>query len=162
MKKLMIILGAALLFSACQSERVHNSVNSEQNFTSSYDASTKALKFTGIDKPFVLFFFTKDCGACAEQIPALNEIEKSGEAKIIGIFNSRKGKDGDIAMLKSKGVEFDTINDPKSVKYFSNIVGGVSGTPVSVIYGSDGAQKKLFLGLYPKSAFKQQIKLSKS
>ena len=105
----------------------------------------------------MLFFFSKDCAVCAEQIPVLNEIQKSSEAKIIGILNYKTNKADDIKMLKSKGVEFSTINDTKSVKYFSNIIGGVFGTPVSVIYSADGKEKQKFLGLYSKAAFMKEF-----
>ena len=155
--KILIILSAVLFFVACENKREHFSVNTNERFVSTYAASTQILKFEGVNKPFVLFFFSKDCAVCAEQIPVLNEIQKSGEAKIIGILNYKTNNADDIKMLKSKGVEFSTINDAKSVKYFSNIIGGVFGTPVSVIYSADGKEKQKFLGLYSKAAFMKEF-----
>lgn len=155
--KIFVILSLVLFFIACENKREHISINTDERLLSSYDASLKSLKFLGFNKPFVLFFFTKDCAVCAEQIPILNEIQKSGKAKIIGVLNTSIDKNSDIQMLKSKGVEFSTINDAKSVKYFSNIIGGVFGTPVSAVYSADGKQKRVFLGLYSKAAFESEF-----
>ena len=45
------------------------------------------------------------------------------------------------------------------MKYFESIVGGIFGTPTSVIYDKNGKAVKKLIGLYPKSAFETQLKL---
>ena len=148
----------ALLLAGCDGWKYHLSTDGT-SLASKFDPSERTLKIEGNDKPFVLFFYTSSCGACKEQVPALNELQASGDALIIGVLGGGKGLEADAAVAREKGIKFPSISGASSVKYFESIVGGIFGTPTSVIYDKNGKTVKKLIGLYPKSAFETQLKL---
>lgn len=154
MKKIFFIC-ILFVFFGCNDNH-HMSVNDKFGFDSVYNAKENTLKIASHDDYFVLFFFSTMCDACANQIPIMNKIAKN--TKVIGIMDDTMGFDVDIGILKSKGVEFITTSNPKSVKFFQNIVGGISGTPVSVFYDNNGKKIKQITGLYTLDEFKEIIK----
>lgn len=161
MRNLSFLLLFALVFIACgDGSRHHMSLNDKNGFDTIYDVSKKELKVMGWDKPYMLFFFSTMCGACEEQVPIINDLikEYDGSIKVYGVMGDTNGFDGDMFVLKEKNISFSTTSVPKSVSYFSNIVGGVMGTPVTYIFDKNGKITKQFLGLYPKSAFENEIK----
>lgn len=160
MKKILLVF--LLVFWGCSSDRRHIAINDENGFGTTWDAKSKSLKFSDWDKPFALFFFTTYCGACKEQVVVLNELlsEHKGEFKVIGVLGDGGKFDEDMKILKEKGIEFATTSDKRSVDYFSKLVGGVMGTPLTIIFDANGKRVANFLGLYPKSAFEKELKLS--
>lgn len=162
MKKMITIPMLLFFLIGCGNGlRHHMALNDEKGFDTSYDVGKKELKIAGWNEPFILFFFSTLCGACTEQVPSLNTISKEyeGKIKVIGVMGDSLGLTRDIDALHLKDVKFMSISNKKSVDYFSNIVGGVMGTPVTYIFDKDGKIVKTFLGLYPKSAFVKELKL---
>lgn len=160
MKKI-IILFSLLFFMGCGDERFHMTLNDENGFKTTFDGVKKELKIVGWDKPFLLYYFSSDCGACAAQVPILNEIinEYGDKIKVIGILGDTKGFDKDMEILKDKKIKFAVVSNKKSVHFLANAVGGIMGTPVTVIFDKNGKIAKSLLGLYPKTAFDNELKL---
>lgn len=156
MKKIILVF-LMIFLCGCGSERHHIALNDKFGFDSIWDARNQTLKISGFDEPFVLFFFAKDCLACVEQIKILNELKNEKNLKIIGVLNGVGRFDEDLQILEQKGVEFISTSDPRSVKYLANVVGGIQGTPVSVVFDKQGKIVKKFIGLYPKFAFESEF-----
>lgn len=162
MKNLIFSLIFAFILIGCgDGSRHHMTLNDKNGFDTTYDTAKKELKIIGWDKPYMLFFFSTMCGACDSQVPIINELikEYDGKIKVYGVMGDTNGYDSDIFTLKEKGVSFMSTSAPKSVSYLSNVVGGVMGTPVTYIFDKNGKKVKQFLGLYPKSAFENELKL---
>lgn len=160
MKKLFISF-ILLFFVACGGSRHHILINDQKGFDTTWDGQNQVLKIAGWDKPFILFFFSSECGACKAQIPILNEIyAQNKDLKIIGVLNDASNFNDAMKILKDKGVEFPTTSDQRSVKYLAKVVGGVHGVPVSVIFNSKGKIAKRLLGLYPKNSIQKELRLA--
>ena len=149
MKKIAFII-VLVVFLGCNNNH-HIALNDKFGFDTAWDAGSKTLKISGFNEPFALFFFSTMCSECAAQIPIINEIAKN--TKIIGIMDDSMGFDKDIDILANKGVEFISTSNPKSVKFFQNIVGGISGTPTTVIFDKNGKKIWQFSGLFSKDEF---------
>lgn len=149
MRLLLVLL--MLFFAACKDD-YFLTLNSKEALSLKYNAKEKALN--GLNEPFMLFFYSKDCGVCMEQIPILNELSK--DYKIIAVLGGMK----DINMAKKnlKGVEFTTVFDSLDVEYLSNVVGGVYGVPAMFIYDKNGKMVKKFISLTPKSVLLAEFK----
>lgn len=149
MKKFLILL--AFIFLACKDEYMLT-INSKEPLSLKYNAKEKALK--GLNEPFMLFFYSKDCGVCLKQIPILNELSKY--YKIIAVLNGMKDKK--TAQENLKGVIFTTVYDSLDVEYLSNVVGGVYGVPAMFIYDKNGKLAKKFISFTPKNILEQEFK----
>lgn len=159
--KNMLLFALIFAFLGCGAERHHMTLNDENGFDTKWNSKDKTLKILGWDKPYALFFFTSSCGACTEQVAVLDEFlgEFGDNFKIIGILGDGQNLSEDMKILKQKRVEFATTSDKRSVNYLSGLVGGVMGTPMTVMFDANGKKITNFLGLYPKSAFEKQLKL---
>ncbi|MBZ7993093.1 conjugal transfer protein TraF [Campylobacter sp. RM9333] len=140
------------LLYACKDEAML-ALNSKEPIHLSYSAKEQALK--GLNEPFMLFFYTKDCGVCAKQIPILNELSK--DYKIIAVLGGMR--DYDMAKESLKGVTFATIYESLDVEYLSNVVGGVWGVPAMFVYDKDGKMVKKFISLTPKSVLENELNM---
>lgn len=158
MKKIILFLFAFFILS-CGLDRHHMSLNDKNGFDTTYNPSKQELRIVGLNEPFALFFFTTSCGYCEKQIEIFNDFLANNNLKIIGILGDTNGFDKDLELLSKKNITFTTTSDPRSVKYFSDIVGGISGTPVTFLFDKNGKIAKRFLGLYPKSAFENELKI---
>lgn len=157
MKKLIILSIFLTIFSGCQNENHHMSINDPVGIDTVYESGK--LKIKGHNSPFVVFFFSATCGACSEQVPSLIELgKKFKNVKFIGIMGNSQGFDKDMKILKEKGVDFLTISSPKSVDYFSNAVGGIYGVPATFLFDKDGKIVKKYIGLTSKNIIEKDIK----
>ncbi|CZE47833.1 TlpA family protein disulfide reductase [Campylobacter geochelonis] len=164
MKKFAFLVVVGLIFAGCfdLSKQHHMALNDENGIDTNYDASKKELKIAGLNEPFLLFFYSTDCVACMAQIPALNNIAKEykDKIKVIGLMGGRSDDlNTQLSEFKKKGVDFLTIANRKSVDYFSDVVGGVYGTPTTYVFSKNGEIKKRFLGLVPQSVIENEIKI---
>lgn len=150
----IVLMLLCLIFCACKDE-YFLTLNSKEPLSLKYNAKEKALK--GLDEPFMLFFYSKDCGVCLKQIPILNELSKN--YKIIAVLGNMKNKD--MAVKNLKGVTFTTIYDSLDVEYLSNVVGGVYGVPAMFIYDNNGKMVKKFISLTPKSVLEKELRAIK-
>lgn len=163
MRNLFLALFCALFLVACNGNsfgRHHIALNDPKGIDTKYDSKTKELKIKDLHKPFILYFYSTTCVACAAQIPELNELLKKypGKFEIYGIMGNSMGLDKDIEIAKEKGGKFLTISDPQSVHYFSTLVGGIYGTPATYIFDKNGNKVDRFLGLTPKSQIEKDLK----
>lgn len=157
MKKLIILSIFLTIFSGCQNENHHMSINDPVGIDTVYESGK--LKIKGQNSPFVVFFFSATCGACSEQVPSLIELgKKFKNVKFIGIMGNSQGFDKDMKILKEKGVDFLTISSPKSVDYFSNAVGGIYGVPATFLFDKDGKIVKKYIGLTSKKYHRKRYK----
>jgi len=151
-----------LFLSGCTenlTQKNHIVIGESKPIQSTFTPKEVRLKLS-YEKPYLLFFFSKTCGACKEAIPYLNELAQSfqGEVEIIGILGGSARSDNDIAFLNQHDVRFKVISDPQSTEYFSKAVGGVYGVPLFAFFSSEGKEKKRFLGLVPKSLLEETLK----
>lgn len=101
--------------------------------------------------PFGLFFFTSTCGVCAAQIPILQEIRAKDGIEIYAILGNIHDRGKAEAFLREKGIVLATFYERGAKAFFANLVGGVSGVPVLVLFDENGVMREKFLGLTPKS-----------
>lgn len=157
----IFILFFGLLLVGCfdPSVRHHISLNDPAGIDTKFEAKTRSLTLVD-QKPFVLFFFDTNCGACKLQIPAIVQLqEKYGNnVKIIGVLGDSAGFDNDIELLKHHGVNFSTTSDPLSVEYFSSAVGGIYGVPATFIFDKTGTLSSKIIGLVPFNALQNKLK----
>ena len=109
--------------------------------------------------PFALFFFTTTCGVCKAQIPILQEIadELADEnTKIYGILGNAPSADLAQKYAKSNAITLPIFYESKAKRFFTQIIGGVKGVPVIVIF-KDGKIKERFIGLTPKGVIKSAL-----
>ena len=109
--------------------------------------------------PFALFFFTTTCGVCKAQIPILQEIadELADEnTKIYGILGNAPSADLAQKYAKSNAITLPIFYESKAKRFFTQIIGGVKGVPVIVIF-KDGKIKERFIGLIPKGILKKAL-----
>jgi thiol-disulfide isomerase/thioredoxin len=165
-KKAVILASALFFILSCSNsvgEKKHIALNGKTSEVSTvithFSASNKTLQLES-GKPFVLFFTSTTCGACAEAIPYMNYFDEkyADKLEVIGIMNGDLGLDKGFEILRAKDINFKVISEIKSVDYFSRAVGGIYGTPVFYIYDKDGVLKKKFLGLTPQSVLEDSIK----
>ncbi|MGX3011338.1 TlpA family protein disulfide reductase [Helicobacter sp. 23-1044] len=107
---------------------------------------------TDFSQNFILFFFTTTCGVCKAQIPILQEIAQELEnenIKIYGILGDAPNKDLAQKYAKESAISLPIFYENSARRFFSQIVGGVKGVPVIVIF-KDGKVKEKFVGLIPK------------
>ncbi|MDR1614456.1 MAG: TlpA family protein disulfide reductase [Campylobacteraceae bacterium] len=165
-KKAAVLMAALFFLTACSKnigEKKHITLNGKNSEVSAlvtyFTASNKTLKLES-GKPFLLFFTSTTCGACAEAVPYINYFDEkyADKLEVIGIMNGDLGLDKGFELLSAKNINFRVISEIKSVDYFSRAVGGIYGTPVFYIYDKDGVLKKKFLGLTPQSILEEGIK----
>lgn len=137
----------------------HIVIGESQSIQSTFTPTEARLKLS-YEKPYMLFFFTKTCGACKEAIPSINALAQTyaGSIEIIGILGGSTRSDEDIAFLKQHNIHFKVISDPQSAQYFSKALGGVYGVPLFAFFTEDGKEAKRFLGLVPQSILEESVK----
>lgn len=140
-------------------QKNHIVIGESKPIQSTFTPKEARLKLS-YEKPYLLFFFTKTCGACKEAIPYLNELAQKyqGQIEVIGILGGSSRSDDDITFLKKYNVTFKMISEPQSSEYFSKAVGGVYGVPLFAFFSEDGKEMKRFLGLVPKSLLEETAK----
>ena len=138
--------------------------DSNNSMSSDLDSSLRASRFAQndemrTDSPFILFFFTTTCGVCKAQIPILQEIvqELADEnTKIYGILGNAPSADLAQKYAESSAISLPIFYENSARRFFSQIVGGVKGVPVIVIF-KDGKIKEKFIGLTPKGVIKSAL-----
>ena len=161
--KNFIFVFLVLFFVACGNDgflRHHISLNDPNGVDTQYFTEGRRLVMKD-NKPYMLFFFGTSCGACVAQSPIVNELYTKFKDKfsIYGIFGPSLGFDKDLDIIKHHNIYYNVISDKVSVDYFSKAVGGVMGVPAIYIFDKDGNLKKRFIGLTPKGALEDEIKM---
>ena len=127
-----------------------------ENGTLQLDSPTLAKWKQSVDsKPFALFFFTTTCGVCKAQIPILQEIVDES-TKIYGVLGNAPSVDLAQKYAESNAITLPIFYESKAKRFFTQIIGGVKGVPVIVIF-KDGKIKERFIGLTPKSVLKNAL-----
>ena len=80
----------------------------------------------------------------------------SENVKIYGILGNAPSADLAQKYAKSNAISLPLFYENSARRFFSQIVGGVKGVPVIVIF-KDGKIKERFIGLTPKSVLKRAI-----
>lgn len=110
--------------------------------------------------PFALFFFTTSCGVCKAQIPILQEIASeaiNGGARIYAILGNAPNKQKAVEYVSANAMSLPLFYESEAKRFFSQIVGGVKGVPVVVVFDKEGRVKERFVGLTPKSVLKSAL-----
>jgi thiol-disulfide isomerase/thioredoxin len=161
MKKILFFAVLIAIFSGCSKigEKNHIALNSQTSITTFFSASNKTITLKE-NKPFMLFFFSSDCGACKEAIPYINFFDEkyAQNFEIVGVMGGSLGFDKDIEILKNYDIKFKVISDTQSVDYLSRAVGGIYGVPVFYMYDKEGKLANKYLGLTPKNKLEESIK----
>lgn len=102
---------------------------------------------------FILFFFTSTCGVCKAQIPILEQLSAQG-IKIYAILGDMPDISKASAFASAHKISLPLFYESSAKRFFSQIVGGVKGVPVVVVFDKEGRMKERFIGLTPKSILK--------
>ena len=157
--------GAALL-----RERKNNNENAESIKNQSIDChadsqnllamtENKKIAESSLDSapkdnaPFILFFFTSTCGVCKAQIPILEQLSAQG-IRIYAILGDIPDISKASAFASAHKISLPLFYESSAKRFFSQIVGGVKGVPVVVIFDKNGKIKERFIGLTPKGVLK--------
>ncbi|MDR3345983.1 MAG: TlpA family protein disulfide reductase [Campylobacteraceae bacterium] len=161
MKNVIFCALLALFICSCSKvgEKNHIVLNSATPVKTTFSASNKTLSVNE-NRPFMLFFFSTDCGACKEELPSINFFTQkySDQFDVIGVMGGTLGFDKDIELLRAQNIAFKVISDTKSVAYLSKAVGGVYGVPVIYMYDKEGVFASRFLGLTPRKTIEEEVK----
>ncbi|TQR29526.1 thioredoxin [Campylobacter sp. MIT 99-7217] len=146
----------AFLFIACDNHEF-KSINPDLSYEFKFDGFSKELSF-GQQKPFVLAFFTKDCGVCKEQIAILKDFSRENEIKIFTILGDARDKQDAILWAEQKGLDLTLFYESKAADFLSRVVGGIYGVPVIVFYDENSRLRQKFIGLTPKGVLEKELK----
>lgn len=102
---------------------------------------------------FILFFFTSTCGVCKAQIPILEQLSAQG-IKIYAILGDMPDINKASAFASAHKISLPLFYESSAKRFFSQIVGGVKGVPVVVVFDKNGRIKEQFIGLTPKGILK--------
>lgn len=102
---------------------------------------------------FILFFFTSTCGVCKAQIPILEQSSAQG-IKIYAILGDMPDINKASAFVSAHKISLPLFYESSAKRFFSQIVGGVKGVPVVVVFDKNGRMKERFIGLTPKGILK--------
>lgn len=149
--KTYLLLIISLFFIACN-EKELKAINPSEKLSFKYQDKRLEL---GSKEAFLLFFFSKNCGFCKEQIKILNQIKS---IKKIAIINDAKDIKEAKELIKLKKLGFSLIFDKPSVSFLSQAVGGVSAVPVIYLYDKSGNKIYKYLGLTPLGLLIKSIK----
>lgn len=106
--------------------------------------------------PFILFFFTTTCDVCKAQIPILQEMANEN-IRIYGILGNIPSVEKAKKYTQSNAITLPIFYESKAKQFFTQVIGGVKGVPVVIIFDKDGKIKKRFIGLTPKSILNNAI-----
>lgn len=149
------VIFIAIFFAGCDDGII--ALNSQKALKFEFSPKNKSLKLQE-NVAFGLFFFTKNCGACSEQVKIINEILKSENFKFIAILGDAINYEDATKTAFKKDIKFPLVFDKDSAKFLSNAVGGVLGVPAIYFYDKNGKFSKKFLGLTPKIILQNEIK----
>ena len=105
---------------------------------------------------FILFFFTSTCGVCKAQIPILEQLSAQG-IKIYAILGDMPDISKASAFASAHKISLPLFYESSAKRFFSQIVGGVKGVPVVVVFDKNGRMKERFIGLTPKGILKSAL-----
>lgn len=156
----------ATFFISCANEnsKHHLALNEPQGFDSVFDTNSSTLKITSQADPsgqkqLILYFFSSMCDGCEAMAPILSQINTEQKNAIVyGVMTDSMGFDKDLALLDFKKINFITTSAPKSAKYFSQIIGGITGTPTIAVFNANGKKSKIFVGIVEKDKILNEIK----
>ena len=141
-----------------------DSHESQKQFNSSLRDSTQrveswqSIEYQKDSAPFALFFFTTTCGVCKAQIPILQEIaSENGGARIYAILGNVPNEQKAREYASANAMSLPLFYESEAKRFFSQIVGGVKGVPVVVVFDKEGRVKERFIGLTPKSVLKSSL-----
>ena len=154
----------------CDFGRDFTALNSEQSYKFSYNGFEKRLNL-GTQKPFVLVFFTKDCGVCKAQIRILNALKtpensdlkaknsdlKTAQIDFFIVLNDAANKAEAMLYAQSHEIEFPLFYEKRASEFLSKAVGDIYGVPVMVLFDKQGIQRRLFIGLTPQSVLEEEL-----
>lgn len=153
-KNLSKIIISSLLFilflSGCGEKKI-TPLGTKKTYSFKYHDKMLVLKQK---KPFMLFFLSKDCGVCTQQIKELKGLKNIIQ---IAVINDASSKAAAKKIKIDKNLSLPLVYDKSQVSFLSQAVGGVSGVPVIYIYQASGLQKYRFLGLTPKGLIQRSI-----
>ena len=147
----------------CDFGRDFTALNSEQSYKFSFNGFEKRLNL-GTQKPFVLVFFTKDCGVCKAQIRILNALKraensdlKTAQIDFFIVLNDTANKAEAMLYAQSHDIKFPLFYEKRASEFLSKAVGGIYGVPVLVLFDKQGIQRRLFIGLTPQSVLEKGL-----
>ena len=149
--------GALKIMPHCDGECPKQSSDSQQSAKFANEAKQSFIENQKDNTPFALFFFTTTCGVCKAQIPILQEIAKSNGARIYAILGNAPDRRKAVEYASANAMSLPLFYESGAKRFFSQIVGGVKGVPVVVVFDKDGKIKERFIGLTPKSVLKSTL-----
>lgn len=161
------LLALSALFLIACSDPEFKTLDPEASFRASFNGfkdelilkeSSNSSALSVQDAPFLLVFFTKECGVCSEQIAILEELVKRHQMKVFVILNDAKDRQDALAWAKSKDLSLPLFYENKAAHFFSQAIGGVFGVPVLSFWDKKHKAGAKFLGLTPLSVLESELK----
>lgn len=149
-KIISLVILISLVFTACNEEKI-SGINPDKTYIFSYENKHLKLKQ---NKPFLLFFMSKNCGICTHQIPILNQLK--GIIKI-AVINDAKNLEEAKLIKQNKKLALSLVYKISSVDFLASAVGGVQAVPLIVIYDAKGRQHSRLLGLSSLKKLRQEL-----
>ncbi len=154
---------AVFLFTACSDvrvEKIETLQSGDKIELSLKKTDTKVFDIKLQEKKALfLTFFTTNCGACKEEIPSLNKLEKEfkNRVKILAVMGEKISEEKAKEFIKKYEISYEIISDKKSANLLSRAVGGVFGVPVIFIFDKNGKLFKKFSGFIPHEVLRKKI-----
>ena len=152
--------GALKIMPHCDGKCSKQSSDSQQSAKFANEAKQRFAENQKDNTPFILFFFTSTCGVCKVQIPILQEIvneSANNGARIYAILGNAPDRRKAVEYANANAMSLPLFYESGAKRFFSQIVGGVKGVPVVVVFDKDGKIKERFIGLTPKSVLKSTL-----
>lgn len=124
------------------------------------ECSKQSTKNQKESATFALFFFTTTCGVCKAQVPILQEIAKefaNEGVRIYAILGNAPNEQQARQYMNANAISLPLFYESQAKRFFSQIVGGIKGVPIVVIFDKEGRVKERFIGLTPKGVIKSAL-----
>ncbi|MCX2682595.1 thioredoxin [Campylobacter sp. MIT 21-1685] len=141
----------------CNTGENFKAINSNKNYTFSYNGFEKSLFLDEEVKNFALVFFTKDCGVCKEQIPILENLARNNIFDIFIVLADAQNQQDALNWANAKRLTLPMFYEKKAVYFFSKAVENIYGVPV-ISFFKDSKMHKKFIGLTPLSVLENEFK----
>lgn len=153
---LLLALSCTALLAGCEKEKRWELGESAPEF-SAIDLNDKMMRLSDFrGKVVVLKFWSRGCGICVAEMPAIDELSRKYEDRglVILAINRRDSKESVEKLVRGLNISYPLLLDPVSIvskKY------GVIGVPTTFFIDRHGTAKKVVLGEMRPDLFEKTV-----
>src|SRR5262245_3438426 len=160
-----LVLAVVLVLEACSGQQAAGPATVAADFelpdinpaSASYG---KNVRLSGLwkDQGIVVNFMASWCMPCRVELPALQAIHASGDARIVCVAADEQAGTGDLlAMVSSAGLTLPVLYAPPDRAAELNQAYTHDVLPSTYLIGADGGIRQLISGARPEAAFREAI-----